>query len=214
MANTRLILVRHGESAWNLAGRLQGQSDEDNGLTQRGKAQAEAIAQRLKPETFATLYSSDLARAVQTAQIIAQHTGHEVVVDRRLRERHLGILQGLTWDEIRRRYPREPHDLETPGPDYIIPGGESARQCFTRIVTCLEEIACSQPDDPAVIVTHVSALEAMFRHSLHIPPERPRRFTLPNASVNVFFYDKNRWILDTWGETSHLRGIRTSNESQ
>jgi probable phosphoglycerate mutase len=152
---------------------------------------------------------------LQTAQIIARHTGHVVVADERLRERHLGILQGLTWDEVRLRYPREPDDFETPGPDYVIPGGESQRQCFTRVLACLEEIARRHPGESVVIVTHVGALEAVFRHSLGIPLERPRGFALPNASVNAFVrHQKDRWVLETWGETSHLLGLKTSNENQ
>src|SRR5262245_50858139 len=122
MERTHVIIVRHGETEWNIAGVRQGHLDSR--LTARGIAQAKALAARLGRERFAALYSSDLGRAVQTAREISIVTGHEVVTDARLRERHLGIFQGLSGDEIDERYPKERRRLRTMGPDYIIPGGE------------------------------------------------------------------------------------------
>ena len=111
MRRTQLIVVRHGETEWNIAGIRQGHLDSR--LTARGMAQAKALAQRLARERFTALYSSDLGRAVQTAMSVADLTGHEVVTDARLRERHLGIFQGLNADEILRRFPEERRMLRT-----------------------------------------------------------------------------------------------------
>ena len=100
MNRTQIVIVRHGQTEWNIRGIRQGYLDSP--LTARGMAQAKALAQRLAREKFTALYSSDLGRAVQTAQEIADVTGHTIVTDARLRERHLGILQGLNAEEIMR----------------------------------------------------------------------------------------------------------------
>ncbi len=98
MKHTHLILVRHGQTEWNIKGIRQGHLDSK--LTDGGVAQAKALGARLAREKFTALYSSDLGRAVQTAKAIADLTGHEIVTDARLRERHLGIFQGLNAEEI------------------------------------------------------------------------------------------------------------------
>jgi probable phosphoglycerate mutase len=172
-------------------------------LTESGIAQAQAVAQRLKRYDFSTLCSSDLGRALQTAQIIADQTGHEIVLDKRLRERHLGIFQGLTRTEMEARYPEEWNLYRTSGPDYVIPGGESARQRFERAISCLEEIAVKHPGETMVIVTHGGVLNGLLRHTLGIPLESPRRFRIWNASVNVFLFDGREWLLETWGDVGH-----------
>jgi probable phosphoglycerate mutase len=201
--NTRLIVVRHGETQANLDGRWQGHGDSP--LTKTGIAQAQAVAQRLQGYRFSRLYSSDLGRALQTARIIADRTGHEIVLDERLRERHLGIFQGLTRAEMAARYPEEWHLYRTAGPDVVIPGGESARQRFERSTSCLREIALNHPGETLVIVTHGGVLNGLLRHTLDIPLEAPRRFRIPNAGINVFLFDGENWLLETWGDTSHLQ---------
>src|SRR5262245_29104209 len=105
MDRTQLIIVRHGQTQWNL--KLIRQGHLDSGLTEKGIAQAKALGERLARESFTALYSSDLGRAVQTAQMIAAATGHEIITDPRLRERHLGIFQGLKGDELREKFPGE-----------------------------------------------------------------------------------------------------------
>ena len=139
MQRTQFIIVRHGETEWNIAKIRQGHLD--SGLTGKGLAQAKALAQRLAHQRFAALYSSDLGRAIQTAREIANVTGHEIVTDPRLRERHLGIFQGLNAEEILTRYPEERRLLRTSGPDYVIPEGESMRQQVARNVAYLDALA-------------------------------------------------------------------------
>ena len=177
---TRLIVVRHGETQANLDGRWQGHGDSP--LTKAGIAQAEAVAHRLKRGVFSKLYSSDLGRALQTARIIADQTGHEIILDERLRERHLGIFQGLTTAEMEAKYPEERHLYRTAGPDYVIPGGESARQRFERSTLCLREIALNHPGETAVVVTHGGVLNGLLRYTLDIPLGAPRRFRIWNAT--------------------------------
>ena len=202
MERTQVIIVRHGETEWNIANIRQGHLDSP--LTEDGVAQAKALAQRLMRERFSALYSSDLGRAMQTARIIADVTGHEIVSDPRLRERHLGIFQGLSSDEIKEKHPEEYKLHRSLGPDYVIPSGESARQQVARNLAYLNEIAAKHLGETIVVITHGGVLSGLFRHTFSIPFEAPRRFEFTNAGLNVFAYEQGSWFLQTWGDLSHL----------
>ncbi len=202
MERTQLIIVRHGETEWNIRGIRQGHLDSK--LTEKGIIQAKALAQRLTRETFTALYCSDLGRAVQTATEIADLTGHEIVTDSRLRERSLGMFQGLSGEEIKAKHPEEYKLHRTLGPNYVIPGGESVRQQVERNVTCLNELASKHQGEQIVVVTHGGVVSGFFRHTLSIPLEAPRRFEFVNAGLNVFAHEEGNWILLTWGDVSHL----------
>ena len=180
MERTQLIIVRHGQTQWNL--KLIRQGHLDSPLTEKGIAQAKALGERLAREAFTALYSSDLGRAVQTAQMVAETTGHKVVTDARLRERHLGIFQGLNGDEIKEKHPEEYRLHRTMGPSYVIPGDESVQQQVARNVAYLTEIAAQHPGETIVVVTHGGVLSGFFRHALSIPLETPRRFEFMNAT--------------------------------
>jgi len=202
MSRTRIIIVRHGETEWNIHGIRQGHLDSP--LTERGVAQAKALAARLAREKFTTLYSSDLGRAVQTAREISNTTGHEIITDKRLRERHLGIFQGLNAEELSQKYPEERRQFRTMGPDYVIPGGESMRQQVERNVSYLNELAAKHQDEQIVVVTHGGVVSGFFRHTLEISLAAPRRFEFVNAGLNVFAREDGNWLLLTWGDVSHL----------
>ena len=202
MERTQLIIVRHGQTRWNL--KLIRQGHLDSPLTEKGIAQAKALGERLAREVFTALYSSDLGRAIQTAKMVAETTGHKVVTDARLRERHLGIFQGLNGDQIKEKHPEEYRLHRTMGPSYVIPGGESVEQQVARNVAYLTEIAAKHLGETIVVVTHGGVLSGFFRHALSIPLEAPRRFEFMNASLNVFAYEEGNWMLRTWGDVSHL----------
>lgn len=202
MQRTRVIIVRHGETEWNIKGIRQGHLDSP--LTEKGLAQAKALGQRLARERFSALYSSDLGRAVQTAEAIAERTGHKIVTDARLRERHLGIFQGLNGEEINARYPEERRLFRTVGPDYVIPGGESMRQQVLRNVEYLNGLAEIHCGEQIVVVTHGGVVSGFFRYTLEIPLGAARRFEFVNAGLNVFAREEESWLLLTWGDVSHL----------
>lgn len=204
MKRTHVIVVRHGETTWNTEKRWQGHLDSP--LTPRGLSQARALAARLMNQRFSALYSSDLGRAYETAQIVAAATGHSVVPDARLRERNLGIFQGLTSEEIRTAYPEEHELYRARDPDHLLPGGESLRRQVERNVACFEELAQKHLVESIVVVTHGGVLSGLFRHVLSLPLEAPRRFDFANSSLNVFTYGEGYWTLRTWGDVSHLDG--------
>jgi probable phosphoglycerate mutase len=205
MMPTYVTVVRHGQTIWNRERRFQGHSDSP--LTARGISQARALARRLARQEFSALYSSDLGRAHETAQIIARATGHRIVADPRLRERSLGIFQGMRSEEIQSAYPEEFERYRNRDLDYAVPGGESLRQQIERNVTCLEELAQNHTGKSITIVTHGGVLNVLFRYTLCIPFGAPRRFEFLNSSLNVFAFAEGCWTLRTWGEIGHLDAV-------
>ena len=206
-----LIAVRHGETEWNLQRREMGQLDSR--LTVRGIQQAEAIGRRLSGIKFAELYSSDLGRAVQTAEIIAAMCQKQVLLDSGLRERHMGLFQGLTWEEMREQYPGERETYERTGFYDAIPEGETAQQRLDRSVQVLTAIAESHPDQTVVVVTHGGFLMGFLEFVLGIPFGSGKRFKKQNASFNAFEYVETKWCLETWNDLSHLNGLSTLDDS-
>jgi probable phosphoglycerate mutase len=202
MDETTLIVIRHGETAWNREKRMQGTTDTP--LSEVGRAQAQALGRRLADRGFAALYASDLSRALDTARNKAEHTGREIVTDPRLQERRFGIFEGLTAEEIVARYPEEHARFSSRDPDYAVPGGESARSFTWRCIGCLAEIGARHSGDEVVVVTHGLVLDSLYRaaHGLDHGARRP--VPLINASLNVFGYDGRAWRLELWGDVSHL----------
>lgn len=202
MRETTLIVIRHGETTWNREKRMQGVTD--TALSDIGRVQAQALGRRLKAHRFAALYSSSLSRALHTAQAISEHTGREVVVDERLRERCFGIFEGLTAAEIAERYPREHALFVGADPDYEVPGGECARGFSVRCLGCLEEIAARHPGEEVVVVSHGLVLDSLYRAAHGLSPAERRPVPLVNASVNRFGYGAGAWRMEAWGDVSHL----------
>jgi len=203
--NTELILVRHGETAWNRERRMQGQTDTP--LSDIGLRQAQAVGQRLARETFAAIYSSDLKRAWDTARAIADASGHDIVGDQRLRERTFGIFEGLTYDEMTTRYPTEHARFSRRDPEYAVPGGESPRQFFERSLAGLEAIAAAHPGEKAVVVTHGMVLDTLYRAANKLPLQVKREAPLLNASLNTFRREPETWVQVSWADVEHLADV-------
>src|SRR5262245_17335785 len=196
----QVILVRHGETQWNVEGREIGQLDSS--LTSRGLEQAERLAERLAKLNVTVVYSSDLGRARQTAEIIATACHVPVKLEPSLRERHMGIFEGLTAEEQRMRYQAEWENFRA-DPDFPIPGGESGAQRTKRTIEVMNRIAERHSDDLAVAVTHSGVLRGWFEYVLKMPTGQGQRFRRDHASYNAFDYD-GQWVLATWNDVSHL----------
>ena len=208
-AATTLIVVRHGETVWNVQERFQGHGDSR--LTETGRAQAAVLAKRLKQIHFDRMVASDLGRAKETASILAGFTGHPVQTDPRLRERSFGILEGLTVAEIRRRHPGMFEQLYADDPDYAPPEGETHRDHYRRNIGFVEELLAEAPGVTAVLVAHSGVLDSLFRFVARLPLRQPRCFVIPNASISRFvhgtFYGTLRWVIESWGDAAHLQQI-------
>ena len=204
-SHTKVILIRHGQTEWNDGARFQGHLDSR--LTQLGIRQAEALGQRLAQEKITAIYSSDLGRAIHTAEIIARSTNHKVTTDPRLRERCLGVFQGLQRDEAQQQYPVEFKKYFSRDPEYAVPGGESVRAHFSTCFACLDELAARHPGQTIAIVTHGGALQALFRHIVGIPFDAIRRFSIQNAAYNLLASGPDGWSVITWGDIAHLTKV-------
>ncbi len=202
---TALILIRHGETAWNRERRMQGQTNTS--LSDLGRAQAAAVGQRLARHPFEALYSSDLQRAWDTAAAIARESGRKIISEPRLRERTFGILEGLTHAEMAQRHPAEHAQFELRDPDYAVPGGESPRQFFQRSLGCLEDIAAAHAGECVVVVTHGLVLDTLYRAARNMPLEVKREAPLLNASLNTFERSAAGWTEITWGDVEHLAEV-------
>jgi probable phosphoglycerate mutase len=200
--SARLVVVRHGETQWNLASRIQGHADSP--LTPAGEAQAAAIAGRLAEEAFDRLVSSDLGRAWRTAQVIAARTGHAIEPDARIRERNYGVAEGLTYGEIGVHYPEVFSRVRETDPDYVVPGGESRRQLFERVRDAFESLARDSEGGRVAVVCHGGVLAALYRHVHGIPVGAAHPIPIPNASYNALVFDGGRWRVEAWGDTAHL----------
>ena len=199
---TSFLLLRHGETVWNRAGRLQGW--QDSPLSEAGCVQAEALAARLADEPVDLLVASDLGRTRETAAPIAARLGLDVVSDAGLRERCYGELEGLTWAEIEHAHPRAYARLVARDADYVVAGGESATQFRARVVAALERLAREHPGASVAVVTHGGVLGVVYRWAKDIPLEMPRTFSVPNGGVNRVGIERRSWSIDAWAETAHL----------
>jgi probable phosphoglycerate mutase len=202
MPATTVIVVRHGETEWNRARRMQGQSDSP--LSPLGREQAKRVAARLRGMLFHALYVSDLQRAIDTARAIVDATPVEPVVDPQLRERHFGIFEGLTAEDMKSRHPDQYALFKTRDPDYAVPGGESARAFHNRVVGWYDAMTKEHAGETVVTVTHGQVLASLYRHAQGIDLAAPRTFELYNASLNTFVRGPKGWRAVTMGDTRHL----------
>ena len=200
---TRFIVVRHGETRWNLESRIQGHGDSP--LTEAGVAQADALARRLAAEPFDLLVSSDLGRALGTAARIAMMTKHEVVPDARFRERSFGRAEGMTYDEMHRQFPGIfARHLQEADPDYRLPEAESRREFYVRIGEAFEALAREHAGRSIAVVCHGGVLASLYRHVNAIAHSAVASISIPNAGYNRVVLEPPAWTIEVWGDTTHL----------
>lgn len=206
----RLLAVRHGESTWNAAGRWQGQADP--GLSELGLLQARALGRRLAAVDVDTVFSSDLARALETARAIAAPHGLDVVVRSDLRERDVGVWTGLTHEEIVVRFP-ETWAAYLDHLDPRLAGGETTRDLHARIAAAFEAIVASvgtRTRTTAVVVGHGGTVRAMAYAALGlaVEPGRPMAVAAPgNTALSEIGCDARGMRLHSYNDTAHLFGV-------
>jgi probable phosphoglycerate mutase len=203
METTRILLVRHGETDWNASGRIQGHNDTP--LNAAGRQQAQRTAQRLACEPIKALYSSDLARALETATIIGAPLGLTVVTSARLRERQYGLWEGLTAAEIQARYPEQFAIWRARTTDFAPPQGETRSELLTRALAELQTIARRHVREMVVVVTHGGLCYVLINHILGSVDGDQREFTFGNASIHTLEVTGDRWSVISMNETAHLQ---------
>lgn len=180
---TRLLLVRHGETEWNQSRRYQGQRDIE--LNAVGLEQAEALERRLSTEHIVAAYASDLQRAMVTAQEIVAKQGLEVVPCRDLRELDFGAFEGLTFDEIEKRYPAELEVWQVRCIDVAPPNGETLHQLAVRVKTCIDYVIAKNPDGSVLVVSHSGPLRALLCSLMGFELDLWWRFRLGTGSLSI-----------------------------
>lgn len=202
MSVTTLVLVRHGETDWNVQGRIQGHTDI--ALNRLGEAQAEALGKRLSREQFDAVYSSDLMRAYRTAAPAVADPPRTIIKEPSLRERHLGVLQGLTGAQAMCEHPAAWEAFKSRDPDRTLEGGESLGQFSRRVIGFVERALREHAGGRVLVVTHGGVLDVAYRHALDMPLAAARDFPIFNASVNILGRHAGGWRIETWGDVSHL----------
>ena len=206
----RVTLVRHGETEWNVQGRLQGASDSP--LTDRGVAGATACGERLSRRQFRVAYTSPLPRARRTAELIlaALPAPPALGVDARLSERSFGAWEGLTWPKVQSEFADELARADS-DPTFAPSGGESRQETLDRAVAFMGALADERgsSDDHVLVVTHSATATCLIKHVLGLRQEQRRSFEVYNNALNEFRFDAERgtWRLCTLGDCAHLDGV-------
>ena len=179
--SAEFILVRHGLTGWNAAGRIQGHTDTD--LCDEGYEQARSVGRRLQEESYDLLFSSDLKRARQTAQPLADVLEMEIQLDDRLREWNLGAFEGLTVDEARERFADAYRKYRAFDPELRVPEGESFLEFDHRVIHFFQEMSQAHAGKRLLVFTHGGSVNVVLRHVLGIPTTSRDKFYIPNTSV-------------------------------
>lgn len=204
MQATRILAIRHGETAWNVDARIQGQLDIP--LNDTGVQQARWLAQALaEQEQVHAIYASDLARAWATAQAIAQVTGLPVTPETGLRERAFGDFQGRTFAEIEAELPEQAHHWRTRTPQWAPPGaGESLLALRERVLHTVNALAARHVGQHMVLVAHGGVMDVLYRAATRLDVQAPRTWQLPNTAINRLLWTPQGLSLVGWADTAHL----------
>ena len=200
----RLLIVRHGETPWNAEGRLQGHADID--ISEEGRQQAGKVAKRLEDTPIDVAYSSDLARAWHTAQIVLDQRNVPLHSTEGLRERYYGVFEGLTVEERQVQYPDEFAGSLIKDLEFAPPGGESARGTLERMATVIGEIKERHLNETVLIVGHGGSLLSAIIALMELPPEATWRFIMGNCGLTVIDTYWDNAVLRLSNDTSHLDG--------
>ncbi|MCA3238785.1 MAG: histidine phosphatase family protein [Curvibacter sp.] len=200
---TRILAIRHGETAWNVDTRIQGHLDIP--LNDTGRWQAKRLARALAArDPIDAVYSSDLQRARDTARAIAQAAGAPMALHTGLRERGFGMFEGKTYSEIEQTWPEESAQWRRRTPDWAPAGGESLLQVRERILHTLRELTAPHAGQQIVLVAHGGVMDQLYRLASGQDLQAPRTWQLGNTAVNRLLWTAEGLSLVGWSDTSHL----------
>lgn len=202
---TRIFALRHGETAWNVDQRIQGQLDVP--LNDRGREQAARLALALQGEDLAAVHSSDLSRAAATAQAVAEACGLVVQPDAALRERGFGRFEGQTYTQIEAQWPEDALRWRKRDPDFAPGGGETLRDFSARCVAVLTRLAHAHRGQAIAVVAHGGVLDCLYRAAARVALDAPRTWQLGNAAINRVLFNGEGFVLVGWNDHGHLQGL-------
>jgi probable phosphoglycerate mutase len=199
---TTVLFIRHGQTEWNLSKRAQGQLDIP--LNEAGRRQSELLAQRLIDWPIRAIYSSDLSRARMTAQIIGRASGIRPVLEVALRERHGGIFQGHTGEELERRYPEALQAFLDHGRPP--PGAESNLALARRAAPVLERIATAHRGETIALITHGGTLRVLLAHVMGLAVDGRLPFKVShNTGLSIAEKSDGQWVVTLLNDCCHLQ---------
>lgn len=201
---TKICFVRHGETDWNVNKRMQGHIDIP--LNAHGVMQAERLAKALQRtgHHFDRIYSSDLERAFHTAKAIASPQSLDITIHPDLRERHVGKLQGLLLADAPQVEPTLWQRHLARDLDFDLGGGESIVQFHNRMKRMLDYLLTKHTGEQILAVSHGGSLDMIYRIVTQQALDAERVAVVPNTSLNWIAHDGNTWLIERWGDTSHL----------
>ena len=203
MEPTRILAIRHGETDWNVASRIQGQIDIE--LNPQGRWQAQQVAKALADEDIHAIYASDLSRALVTAQHIASHHGLTVQTVKPLRERHYGFFESQTWDEIQQSHPQDALLWRERDPHWTPrDGGESLVMLHERVSHVLHDIASQHRGQHIALVSHGGVLDILYRMATGQGLQVERSWGLRNTAINRLLWTPQGLQLVGWADERHL----------
>jgi len=198
----QIFIVRHGETVWNLEGRIQGHTDV--ALSGKGIDQAARLAHRLSSVSFDAAYASDLSRASATASRILQGRDVPLHPTSRLREYHKGAFEGMTDEELRARFPDEYLSYVSKDLDYAPKGGESTRDVSDRMSSVICEIKERHLGERVLVVGHGGSLRAAMMALLGMPLDANWRFVFGNCTLTIVDTYHDNAVLRLFNDGSHL----------
>ena len=201
---TRIIAIRHGETAWNVDTRIQGHLDIP--LNAHGRWQAAQLAQALADEPIAAIYASDLARAWETAGHVARLQHKEVTPEIGLRERGFGEFEGKTFLDIEATLPEQAVRWRSRDPLFAPPGGESLVALRERILEAASRLAARHPGELIALVGHGGVMDVLYRAATRQAIDAPRTWALGNAAINRLMWTPEGFSLVGWADVRHLEG--------
>ena len=201
-----ILLIRHGETAWNAEKRMQGHLDIS--LNDAGLRQAKALGMALRDEPLDAIISSDLQRAHQTAQALAAPRGMPVALDAGLRERCFGIFEGLLYAELAQAHPNAHAAWKAREMDARYPSGvnhaETLREFSARVLATIDRLAGTGGHRKIALVTHGGVLECVHRAATGTSLTQLRDFEVLNASINRMRWHAGRFEILDWADVRHL----------
>lgn len=200
---TTLYLLRHGQSEWNVLHKVQGQ--EDTALTERGIEQAGMAAERLKDEKIDIIYSSDLRRAYDTAEIVGNKLNLDVNKLESIREVHFGVWQGLDLDTIKKEHGddyklwrTEPHNLN-------IKDAENLHTLRDRVLKDIQNLVSENPGKKILLVSHGAAIKALILGILDIDISKYNKLTVGNVGLSIIEYREFSPVIKVLNDTNHVK---------